>query len=876
MGSSGTPSGATASLAARLRAEFSSRLARDSLVVLGASALGRAVALGKEVLVAALFGLGGQLDAFVLALLAPSFLVNLLGASYSAALVPALGAAAAGPGGEDAARRLLGRALLALSAFICLACLVLAALPEQVLQALAPGAGPEQLALVKSMQLALLPLLAAGSLGQVLSASLNQRGRFAAPALTSTLGALATIGVIALLHGRLGIQALVAGAGAGALLELALLGWLARRAWGPLFQQGSPDPLSSGVLPLLRAVRPLLRDWGLIALGTGLLGLTPFIDNAIASSLGEGAISALSYAWKLPSGIAGLLGLTLSTVLLPYFTAVVHRCAPDALAGGQPDALAAACRRITRRLLLVSVPLAVVGVAASPLLVSLLFQRGRFDAAAAGQVSLIQACYFVQLPFYLLAIAGARMLQAASRLRLLLFLQAGLLLVNALTSLLLSRLFGPAGIALSSAVMYALSAAVSLRASLGASKGACAGKAAQTGAATASGEAGVRTGASALRPLRIALVISSLGLGGAERSLCLLAGGLARRGHEVHVLRFDSPDAAPFFPLDAAVRLHGLDLHGPARSAWEGLRANARRVALLRRSFRRLKPDVALGFMDTTNVLCLLAGLGLGLPVIATEHSDPDRHDIGRAWNFLRRLSYPLAARVTTQTQAVRAKLPGRVSVIPNPVAAPAAEARAQAQPGTQTDAHDRQLLALGRLAPEKGFDLLLAAFATALATRAASSPRWRLTILGEGPQRTRLEAQRRSLGLEGRVDLPGAVRDPGPWLRRADLFVLPSRFEGFSNALCEALAHGLPAVAFDCPSGPAEILRPGVDGLLAPEADVPALAAALARLMDDEALRLGMAARAPEVLERYGFEKVLDLWEAVLLDVTAKKRSPA
>lgn len=869
MGSSGTPSGATASLAARLRAEFSSRLARDSLAVLGVSALGRAVAMGKEVLVAALFGVGGQLDAFVLALLAPSFLVNLLGASYSAALVPALGAAAAGPGGEDAARRLLGRALLVLGGFICLACLVLAALPAQLLQLLAPGAGAEQLALVKSMQLALLPLLAAGSLAQVLAASLNHRGRFASPAFTSTLGALATIGVIALLHGRLGIHALVAGAGAGAVLELSLLGWLSRRAWGPLFQDWSPGPLFRSLRPLLRDVRPLVRNWGLIALGTGLLGLTPFIDNAIASSLGEGAISALSYAWKLPSGIAGLLGLTLSTVLLPYFTAVVHRSAsasqPGAQPGTQSDALSAACRRITKRLLLVSVPLAAVGVAASPLLVSLLFQRGRFDAAAAGQVSLIQACYFVQLPFYLLAIAGARMLQAASRLRLLLILQAGLLVVNALTSLLLSRVLGPAGIALSSAVMYALSAAVSLRASLGVS-----GQRPPQARQEPGGPGGPDLGASAPRPLRVALVISSLGLGGAERSLCLLAGGLARRGHEVHVLSFDTPDAAPFFPLDAAVRLHGLDLNGTAGSAWGGLRANARRVARLRRSFRELKPDVALGFMDTTNVLCLLAGLGLGLPVIATEHTDPDRHDIGRAWKLLRRLSYPLAARVTTQTEAVRARLPGRVSVIPNPVATPAADA------GPEPNARDRQLLALGRLAPEKGFDLLLAAFATALATRATSRTRWRLTILGEGPERTRLEAQRRSLGLEDRAELPGAVRDPGPWLRRADLFVLPSRFEGFSNALCEALAHGLPAVAFDCPSGPAEIVRPGVDGLLVPEADVPALARALARLMDDEALRLGMAARAPEVLERFGLEKVLDLWEALFLDLTAKKRSPA
>ncbi len=202
----------------------------------------------------------------------------------------------------------------------------------------------------------------------------------------------------------------------------------------------------------------LLHNWALLALGTGLMGMSPFIDNAIATTLGEGSVSALSYAWKLPSGMAGLLGLTLSTVLLPYFTGIVH--------GASAQELPAICRRIVKRLALFSAPLAVAGIAASPFFVSLLFQRGNFDAQAAKLVSVIQACYFAQLPFYLLAIAAARMLQALSRLRFLLLLQAGLLAVNALTSLALSRVLGVAGIAVSSTIMYALCAAISLYAVL--------------------------------------------------------------------------------------------------------------------------------------------------------------------------------------------------------------------------------------------------------------------------------------------------------------------------------------------------------------------------------------------------------------------------
>ena len=207
--------GPPAGLAAKLRAALGSRLARDSLTVFTLTGLGRAVALGKEVLVAALFGVSGQLDAYVLALLVPSFLANLLGGSFSAVLIPALGKAAAGPQGAQHARQLLGRALAAQALLMSAALLALAALPTPVLQALAPGATPERLDLIKTMQLALLPMCACSALAHVLGASLNYQGDFKSPPLLTILGALATILAIALLHQALGVQALVAGVNIG-------------------------------------------------------------------------------------------------------------------------------------------------------------------------------------------------------------------------------------------------------------------------------------------------------------------------------------------------------------------------------------------------------------------------------------------------------------------------------------------------------------------------------------------------------------------------------------------------------------------------------------------------------------------------------------
>lgn len=369
--------------------------------------------------------------------------------------------------------------------------------------------------------------------------------------------------------------------------------------------------------------------------------------------------------------------------------------------------------------------------------------------------------------------------------------------------------------------------------------------------------------------MRLTLVISSLVLGGAEGVFARLANGLARRGHSIALLTLDDGALPPFYALAPGVRHQALGLARASAGLLDALRANLGRIRTLRRamlaSHGEERPGAVLTFMDTTNILALLALAGTGVPAIVCERTDPRLYDIGPLWRGLRRLAYPLAARVVAQTEAVCRTLPGRCVALPNPVEPPPDLGAGWTPP------QGSLLLALGRLAPEKGFDLLLQAFASI----ATAHPDWTLVILGEGPERPALEALRASLGLEGRVLLPGRVDAPGGTLRRADLFVLSSRFEGFPNALCEAMACGLPAVAFDCPSGPGEIVRHGVDGLLAPPGDVGALAEALSALMGDDIRRRAMAARAPEVLERFGLEKVLDMWEELLMHV-AKQRSGA
>lgn len=175
-----------------------------------------------------------------------------------------------------------------------------------------------------------------------------------------------------------------------------------------------------------------------------------------------------------------------------------------------------------------------------------------------------------------------------------------------------------------------------------------------------------------------------------------------------------------------------------------------------------------------------------------------------------------------------------------------------------------KRIVGLGRLAWQKGFDLLIEAFSQI----AAAHPEWTLIIYGEGERRNALESLVRTKSLESRVFLPGAVQQVPAVLSEASVFVLSSRYEGFPNALCEAMACGLPVISFDCPSGPNEIIRHNIDGILVKAGDIEALAKALDTLIRDNNLRRSLAVRATEITKRFEVKKIMNMWEELLRSV--------
>lgn len=354
---------------------------------------------------------------------------------------------------------------------------------------------------------------------------------------------------------------------------------------------------------------------------------------------------------------------------------------------------------------------------------------------------------------------------------------------------------------------------------------------------------------------RLTLIIPSLTSGGAERVMTTLANRWSAEGRAVTLITLDDSRQAPFYPLHPAVAHRALGVARASNSPVRAVSNNIRRVVTLRRAISASEPDVVLSFLDTTNVLTLLATRGLDVPVVVEEHTDPSQKRIG-GWEPLRRLLYPRASRVVLLSEHARSyfgpTVRARTSILPNPIVVDLPG------PAPRGERPRRMAAAMGRFGPEKGFDLLLDAFARV----AGQHPDWDLTIWGDGPLRPELERQREGLGLGDRISLPGRTTRPHDELRRADLFVMSSRREGFPMVLGEAMACGLAVVSTDCPSGPRQLIRAGVDGLLVEPESVEALAAGLSALMADDELRSRLAARAPEVLDRFGLERVIALWD--------------
>lgn len=365
----------------------------------------------------------------------------------------------------------------------------------------------------------------------------------------------------------------------------------------------------------------------------------------------------------------------------------------------------------------------------------------------------------------------------------------------------------------------------------------------------------------------ILFVINSLAGGGAERVLTTILGasGHWTGRYDLHLALLDRETAA--YRPAAHVTVHQLDARhrlGPS-------------IIQLRRLVRRLRPAATLSFLTRANVANAAAMFGRGRPWLISERVNTSAHlGHGRAAaaaHAMVRLAYPRATHVIAVSEGVVEDLTrnfgvprSRLSAIANPVDHERIAALAAEPPEIAVSGDD--VIAAGRLVPAKNFAMLLAAFA-------ASGIPGRLVLMGEGPERPALEALAQQLGIAERVHMPGFVANPFAVFSHARLFAMSSNAEGFPNGLVEAMACGLPVIATNCASGPAEILagtsreaitgtRPVEAGALVPPDDADAFAAALRSTYESpHRAAMGRAARARSL--DYGVERATsEYWRRI------------
>lgn len=364
--------------------------------------------------------------------------------------------------------------------------------------------------------------------------------------------------------------------------------------------------------------------------------------------------------------------------------------------------------------------------------------------------------------------------------------------------------------------------------------------------------------------LRISILLPDLRGGGAERVSLDLAREFVQAGHDVEIVLMT---ATGEFIEEASASLKIVDL----------MAARMRQVPrLLARYLRGARPDVLLAAMWPLTSAAVMARLlsRHRFRLIIAEHGMTSIQYRQKAWHFrlAQRLSMALAYRVADAGVGVSrgvaddiARLawlpPEHVHVINNSV-----EQRSSPDAATlqRVDRlwgvpHGGRAMSVGRFKAVKNYPLLLDAFALVVEHVDA-----KLMLVGAGEDEAALRSRAERLGIASRVIFPGFQPDPTPFYLTADLFVLSSDSEGLPTVLIEALAHGLPVVSTDCPSGPAEILEKGIYGTLVPMGDKAALADAIRHALSHGHDKDMLRSRANDFSPQRASERYLALFTGI------------
>lgn len=397
--------------------------------------------LVRDLVLAWRFGTADEIDAFLIAFLLPSAIINIVVGAFASSMIPAY-VRLRMQSGMLAARRLAGNALV-MGGLLLVALMAMVALLGPILLPLLAGSfTAEKLRLAQSLMFGLVPLILFQGFAAMWSALINTAERFAIVAFVPVVTPVLTV-ILLLALGGIGIRILVLGLVLGGAIEALVLAWLAARQKLPVLPHWHGYDAETAYV---------VRQFGSVMGSAVLMSGSLFIDQAMAAMLAPGSVAALNYGSKLTGLVLGLAALPLGTAVLPYFAEQAARNATGEI------------RKNLRSLVLLiagtAVPLTLLLALLSEPIVRIVFERGAFTAADTGLVAETQAMYVLQIPFYLAGILGVRLLSTLGLNSIVLRIAAVNFTLNIVLNLVFMQLMGLPGIALATSIVYVCSASM--------------------------------------------------------------------------------------------------------------------------------------------------------------------------------------------------------------------------------------------------------------------------------------------------------------------------------------------------------------------------------------------------------------------------------
>ncbi len=361
----------------------------------------------------------------------------------------------------------------------------------------------------------------------------------------------------------------------------------------------------------------------------------------------------------------------------------------------------------------------------------------------------------------------------------------------------------------------------------------------------------------------IAFVISSLGSGGAERVVSVLSDEFSKVGIETTVIMVHNSNV--YYQVSDKVRLVGLECERD--NSLGTLKRNAIRLRKIRRAVEEVNPDAVISFMAETNIDVCMALLGKRVPVFVSERNDPKRDPKGYIKQIMRKILYRKPSGFVFQTFEAQAffgeAVRRRSEVILNPLSA--------SLPDRYEGERDKRIVSVGRLNKQKNYPLLF----DALTDIFRDYPEYHLDIYGEGVLEGALKEDVARRGIGEKVVFHGFCADVHSKIVNAEMFVMPSDFEGMPNALIEAMAIGVPCISTDCPcGGPKMVIQDGKNGTLVPVGDRDKLSLAIRKYIEDKEYALGLGKEAAKIKEKLKCASIAKQWlEFIEKCLNARKR---